>query len=66
MVDVNKPVGEGTIFTEPYHRAFPENRPRDVSELSPATFRNMFLNAVASDLCRMFTAYPKEQRLVID
>jgi hypothetical protein len=66
VVDVNKPAGEGTIFSELHHRDYPTNGPRDASELSPAQFRNMFLSAVAADLCRMFTAYPKEQRLVID
>lgn len=66
VVDVNKPAGEGTILTEPYQRQYPTNNPRDVSEMSPTQFRNLFLNAVAADLCRMFTAYPKEQRLVID
>jgi hypothetical protein len=66
VVDVNKPVGEGTILTEPYRREFPTNGPRDASEMSPAQFRNLFLNSVSSDLCRMFTAYPKEQRMLFD
>ncbi len=66
VVDVNKPVGEGTIFTEPYRRPFPTNGPRDANEMSPTQFRSMFLSAVANDLCRMFTPYPKEERLLMD
>lgn len=66
VVDVNKPAGEGTIFTEPYRREFPTNGPRDSSDMSPTQFRHAFVNAVASDLARLFTAYPKEQRFVID
>jgi hypothetical protein len=66
VVDVNKPLGEGTIFTEPYHREFPTNGPRDVSDVSATQFRGGFLNVVASELARMFTPYPKDQRFVID
>ena len=66
VVDVTKPAGEGTIFTEPYRREFPTNGPRDANDMSSAQFRFAFLNAVASDLARIFTAYPKEQRMVID
>ena len=66
VVDVNKPVGEGTIFNKPYRREFPSNGPRDSNEMAPTQFRAMFLSAVSTDLCRMFTPYPKEERLVMD
>ena len=66
VMDVSKPIGEGTIFTKPYHREFPANGPRDANDMSPPLFRTTFLSAVDSDLVRVFTAYPKEERLVMD
>lgn len=66
VVDMSKEKGEGTIFTESYRREFPTNGPRDSADMSATQFRATFLNAVASDLARLFTPYPKEQRFVID
>lgn len=66
VVDVNKPAGEGTIFTEPYRREYPTGGAKDASEMSVATFRARFLNTVAADLARLFVAYPSDQRHVMD
>jgi hypothetical protein len=66
VVDVTKPAGEGAIYTEAFRREFPRGGPRDASDMSAAQFRLMFLNAVAGDLTRMFTAYSSDQRNMID
>jgi len=66
VVDVSKPAGEGTIFNEPYRREFPRSGPRDAADMAAPQFRQLFLGAGAADLARIFTAYPSEQRNVID
>jgi hypothetical protein len=67
VVDVNQPDGEGTIFNEPYRGEYPGAiGPVDVAEMNVRHFRARFLNKVAGDVARMFTAYPREQRLDMD
>jgi hypothetical protein len=66
VVDVTKPAGEGSIFIDAFRREYPKDRPLDVSDMNPSQFRLRFLNAVAGDLARMFTAYPSDQRNMID
>ena len=66
VVDVTKPKGEGTVFTESYRREYPTNGPRDASDCSSTQFRAQFLSAVSADLARMFTPYPRTQGFVID
>ena len=63
---VPTPAIEGTIFNEPYRREFPRSGPRDAADMAAPQFRQLFLGAVAADLARIFTAYPSEQRNVID
>ena len=66
VVDMKKPAGEGTIFTEHYRREYPVNAARDASEGSVGRFRAQFLNTVAADLARLFTAYPSDERRSMD
>ncbi|MCI0685223.1 MAG: hypothetical protein L0Y71_24250 [Gemmataceae bacterium] len=66
VVDMKQPAGEGTIFTEHYRREYPSSGPRDASDGSVARFRAIFLNTVATDLARLFTAYPSDERRAMD
>lgn len=66
VIDMKKPAGEGTIFTEHYRREYPSGGPRDASEGSVARFRAIFLNTVAGDLARLFTAYPSDELRAMD
>ena len=66
VIDVSQAVGEATIFKDAYRREFPTSGPRAASDMSIGQFRGMFLNAVATDLARKFTAYPIESRHVMD
>jgi len=66
VVDLNQQEGDGTVFSEYYRGEFPGSRPVDASEMNIAQFRQRFLNKVAADVARFFTAYPREQRLEID
>jgi hypothetical protein len=66
VVDVAKPEDEGVIYTEPYQREYPQNAPRAASDLSIGQFRAIFLNTVATELVRRFTAYPIESRHTMD
>jgi len=67
VVDVTKPAGEGLIYNDAFRREYPRGGlPRDASDMSADRFRLMFLNAVAGDLTRMFTAYSNDQRNMVD
>jgi hypothetical protein len=67
VVDVTQAEGEGTILNEPYRGEYPGALgPVDAAEMNVQQFRARFLNKVAGDVARMFTAYPPEQRLDMD
>lgn len=65
-IDVHKPSGEGTVYQEIYRREYPRIRPYDVSEMSALGFRTRFLNRIAQDLSRNFTAYQPEENREMD
>ncbi|MCS7044861.1 MAG: hypothetical protein NZO58_00745 [Gemmataceae bacterium] len=67
VIDVAKPAGEGTIFTETYRREFPLNHPLEVTDARDVPlFRQRFLGAVATDIARMFTPYPSNRRHLME
>ncbi len=67
VLDASKPADEGVIFTEAYRCEYPGARgPMDAGEMSIMAFRTRFLNKVASEVARYFTAYPREERLNMD
>lgn len=55
--------GEGPLFSEVYQSGFPRSGPQDSGGISAVQFRSFFMNKVARDMSRWFTAFPKEERL---
>jgi hypothetical protein len=67
VADTSKPKGENTVFQEVYRREYPGSRgPIDASGSSVLEFRTLFLNRIAGDLARMFTAFPPDERFLMD
>ncbi len=64
VIDVDKPRGEGTMLQEIYRCEYPGSKgPIDVSGSSIPQFRTMFLDKIARDLSRFFTAYPPDEHI---
>jgi len=67
VLDVSKPRGEGTIFSEEFYQCeYPRERPLEVGDSSVAQFRALFLTRIARDLTRFFAASPAEERFTMD
>lgn len=66
VVDARRPEGDGMIYSGTYRTEFPRSRPIETAGTSPLQFREVFLNRVAGDLTRFFTAYPREQRMELE
>ncbi|MBX9680168.1 MAG: hypothetical protein K2X38_15515 [Gemmataceae bacterium] len=66
VLDVSKDEGEATVWTQVYKREYPRGRHVDAGEMSQLQFRANFGNAIAGDLARFFTEYPKDERNSID
>jgi hypothetical protein len=66
VYDTHQPALESVIKKDPFRSEFPRSRPIDQSECSPLQFRQMFINRIARDLARWFTAYPSDEKFEID
>jgi hypothetical protein len=67
VIDTKKPDGESAVFHEHYRGEYPGSAgPMDASEMSLPQFRARFLNKVAADVARFFTAYPSDDRRRMD
>jgi hypothetical protein len=64
--DLAKPEGEQGIFEEIYRREYPRAQPVDASSTSVIQFRTRFLDRIAQDVSKLFSAYPYDQRLDMD
>jgi hypothetical protein len=62
VTDVHKPVGEGTVFDEPYQVKYPKSNPMERGEMSPQKFREKFIDRIARDLTQYFASHePREK-----
>jgi hypothetical protein len=57
VTDVHKPVGEGTVFDEPYQLDYPKGHPMERGEMSIPSFRSRFIERIAKDLAQYFAAH---------
>ncbi len=61
VTDAHKPVGEGEAFSQPYQVEYPKS-PLEVTEVSPSTFRQRFIDRIARDLSQWFAAHPPREK----
>jgi hypothetical protein len=62
VTDVHKPVGEGTVFDEPYQLEYPKSHPMERGEMSVQQFRAKFIDRLAKDLSQYFAAHPPREK----
>jgi hypothetical protein len=62
VTDVHKPVGEGTVFDEPYQLEYPKGHPMERSEMSIPSFRQRFIERITKDMAQFFAAHPPRDK----
>lgn len=61
VLDLSKD-SEGVKLEDSYTIEYPRSGPVDAGNTSPLQFRAVFLERMAKELCRWFSAYPAEQK----
>jgi hypothetical protein len=63
VIKVNAPEGEGLYYSKEYVcQEYPRAYPVETTSFGVGVFRQQFLNHVAEELSREFTAYPSERK----
>lgn len=66
LTDMAAEDGDARVFNDIYRTSYPRSGPIDAGGANPVQFRSQFMNKMARDLSRWFTAFPKEERLDIE